>query len=67
MGNLTMRKTCLHVDIMEGRIALSSLAHAAPGVHAAVVRQTSLIRKLTPQLTGTNITGVCRHERCFQP
>ncbi len=57
MGNRTMRKTCLHVEIMEGRIALSSLAHAAPGVHAAVARQSSLIRKLTPQLTGTNITA----------
>lgn len=58
MGNRNGRTTCLRVEVMEERIALSSLAHAAPGVHAAVVRRPSLIiRLLTPQLTGTNITS----------
>ena len=40
MGNRNARKTCLHVEVMEERIALSSLAHAgrrARGRRASIV------------------------------
>ena len=57
MGNRNARKTCLRVEVMEERIALSSLRMRRRRAHAAVVRQSSLIRKLTQELTGTNITS----------
>jgi len=57
MGFRNARQRSLHVEVMEERIALSSLTPSVPGLHAAVVHQTALIRKLTPQLTGTNITA----------
>ena len=55
MGRGNARKASLHVEVMEERIALSSLRHPGPIMHAAVVHRPSLIRLLTPQLGGTNI------------
>ena len=56
MGRGNARKACLRVDVMEERIALSSLAHTpGPFMHAAVKDWPSLICLLTPQLGGTNV------------
>ena len=57
MGHRNRRKTFLHVEVMEEKLVLSSLAHAAPGVHPAVTRRPSDIRSLTPQLTGADLTA----------
>ena len=55
MGRGNARRACLRVEVMEERIALSSLAHLAPVMHAAVAHRPSLIRLLTPRLGGTNV------------
>lgn len=61
MGKHLTRKACLRFEVMEERIALSTLAHAAPVMQPALVhqaaRRNSYIRLLTPQLRGTNITS----------
>jgi hypothetical protein len=68
MGKPKTRMACLRVEVMEERIALSSLGHAAPVLQPALVHRTTVhrspfIRLLTPQLTGTNITSALVNPR----
>jgi hypothetical protein len=58
MRDVRTRAARPQVEVMEGRLVLSALAGGAMSVHAAAVRRVSLIRNLTPQLSGTNITSV---------
>ena len=62
MGKPKTRTACLRVEVMEERIALSSMGHAAPPLHPALVHRVAVhrnpfIRLPPPPLTGTNITS----------